>query len=64
MEYLLSVEAQEYFAQETFEIPVIEGATPSVELPDLDSLTLPEFDLNLLLDLQGTVDLLTDVGAL
>jgi hypothetical protein len=35
-----------------------------VELPALDSLTLPEFDLNLLLDLQGTVDLLTEVGAL
>lgn len=64
IEYALSVEAQEYFAQQTFEIPVIDGAEPPVELPALDSLTLPEFDLNLLLDLQGTVDLLTDVGAL
>lgn len=64
MEYLLSPEAQEYFATETFEIPVVEGVMPPVELPALDSLTLPEFDLNLLLDLPGTVELLTDVGAL
>ncbi len=64
MEFLLSPTAQEYFANETFEIPVIEGAELPVELPALDSLTLPEFDLNLLLDLQGTVDLLTEVGAL
>jgi iron(III) transport system substrate-binding protein len=64
MEYMLSPEAQQYFAEETFEIPVVEGVETSFELPDLDTLTLPDFDLNLLLDLQGTVDLLTDVGAL
>lgn len=64
MEYLLSPDAQRYFAEQTYEIPVVEGVEPPVELPSLDSLTLPEFDLNLLLDLQGTVDLLTDVGAL
>ena len=64
MEYLLSPEAQAYFAEQTFEIPVVEGVEAPVELPALDSLTLPEFDLNLLLDLQGTVDLLTEVGAL
>jgi iron(III) transport system substrate-binding protein len=64
IEYMLSLEAQEYFAEETFEIPVIEGAEPSVDLPSLDSFELPAFDLNVLLDLQGTIDLLTDVGAL
>lgn len=64
IEFALSVEAQEYFSQETFEIPVTEAAEPPVELPALDSLTLPEFDLNLLDDLPGTIDLLTDVGAL
>ena len=64
MEYLLSADAQRYFAEQTFEIPVAAGVEAPVELPSLDSLTLPEFDLNLLLDLQGTVDLLTEVGAL
>ncbi len=64
MEFLLSPTAQTYFAEQTFEIPVTDGAEPSVELPALDSLSLPEFDLNQLLDLQGTVDLLIEVGAL
>jgi iron(III) transport system substrate-binding protein len=64
MEFLLSPTAQAYFAEQTFEIPVVEGVSAPVELPSLDSLALPEFDLNLLLDLQGTIDLLTEVGAL
>ncbi len=64
IEFLLSPTAQAYFASETFEIPVTEDAEVSVELPALDSLNLPEFDLNQLLDLQGTVDLLIEVGAL
>ncbi len=62
--YLLSLEAQQYFVDETFELPLVEGVDPPAETPALDSLTLPEFDLNLLLDLQGTIDLLTEVGAL
>jgi iron(III) transport system substrate-binding protein len=64
IEYLLSPEAQTYFAEQTFEIPVVAGVEPPVELPALDSLELPSFDLNQLLDLQGTIDLLTDVGML
>lgn len=64
LEFLLSPDAQRYFAEQTFEIPVVAGIEPPVELPSLDSLTLPDFDLNLLLDLQGTIDLLTEVGAL
>jgi iron(III) transport system substrate-binding protein len=64
IDFLLSPTAQVYFATETFEIPVTEDAEPPVELPALDSLTLPDFDLNQLLDLQGTVDLLIEVGAL
>jgi iron(III) transport system substrate-binding protein len=64
MRFLVSVEAQEYFAQQTYEIPVIAGAAAPVELPSLDSLNLPAVDLNVLEDLQGTVALLTEVGAL
>lgn len=64
MEWLLSDTAQEYFAQETFEIPVVDSVDPAAELPDLDSLTLPEIDLDRLEDLEGTLALLTDVGAL
>jgi iron(III) transport system substrate-binding protein len=64
IEFLLSPTAQAYFASETFEIPVTEDVEVDAGLPTLESLNLPEFDLNQLLDLQGTVDLLIEVGAL
>jgi iron(III) transport system substrate-binding protein len=64
IEFLLSPTAQEYFATETFEIPVIDGVEVPEGLPTVDTVNLPEFDLNQLLDLQGTVDLLIEVGAL
>ncbi|MFV0309458.1 MAG: iron ABC transporter substrate-binding protein [Desertimonas sp.] len=62
--FLLSSDAQTYFAEETYEIPVVDGVETASELPTIDSLSLPDFDLNLLADLQGTVDLMTDAGAL
>ena len=43
---------------------MVAGAEPWSDLPSINSLTLPEFDLNLLADLEGTVDMLVDVGAL
>ncbi len=64
IEFLLSPTAQAYFATETFEIPVTDDVEIPEGVPTLDSLNLPEFDLNQLLDLQGTVDLLIEVGAL
>jgi iron(III) transport system substrate-binding protein len=64
VEYLLSAPAQEYFAQETFEIPLAADVEPAVELPDLDTLTLPEIDLDQLEDLEGTLSLLTETGVL
>lgn len=64
LRFLLSVEAQEYFSETNFELPVIAGVEPADGLPRADSLVLPAFDLNLLIDLEGTVDLLIDVGAL
>lgn len=64
IEFLLSPTAQAYFATETFEIPVTEGVEVPEGLPTVDAVNLPEFDLNQLLDLQGTVDLLIEVGAL
>jgi iron(III) transport system substrate-binding protein len=61
---LLSAEVQNYFASTNYELPVTDDATPWADLPRLNSLILPNFDLNLLSDLQGTVDLLVEVGAL
>jgi iron(III) transport system substrate-binding protein len=64
VEWLLSDTAQQYFAEETYEIPVVEGISPPAELPDLDALTLPDLDLDRLEDLEGTLELLNEVGAL
>ncbi|TVR27331.1 MAG: iron ABC transporter substrate-binding protein [Ilumatobacter sp.] len=62
--YLLSVEAQQMFSSSNFELPVIADVDVDPQLPTIDSLVLPAFDLNQLLDLEGTVDLLIEVGAL
>ncbi|MCC5952187.1 MAG: iron ABC transporter substrate-binding protein [Acidimicrobiia bacterium] len=58
--FLLSDEAQEYFATETFEYPLVTGIEPAAELPDLDTLTLPKIDLDQLADLDGTLVLLQE----
>lgn len=64
IEFLLSAEAQEYFTSTNFELPLVADVEPAEGLPRIDTLVLPAFDLNQLLDLQGTVDLLISVGAL
>src|SRR5690606_14315437 len=62
IDFLLSEEAQTYFAEETFEIPVVDGVAPVEGVPTIDELTLPDIDLNQLDDLAGTLALLTDLG--
>ncbi|WP_251328213.1 extracellular solute-binding protein [Haloplanus pelagicus] len=63
--HLLSAEAQDYFARETFEYPLVPGVDPIGRLPSIDELNPPEgLDLTQLSDLEGTVDLLRDVGML
>ena len=64
VECLLSDASQRYFSEANFELPVVDSVEPWADLPRLDTLTLPAFDLNRLADLQGTVDLLIEVGAL
>lgn len=61
--FLLSEEAQTYFADETKEYPLSAGVTSSVEgLPALDSLESPEIDLGKLDSLQETLSMLQDTG--
>ena len=64
IEYLLLPAAQRYFADETFEYPLVEGVPISPELPPLSTLRPPSLDLNQLSDLQGTLELLQDAGVL
>jgi iron(III) transport system substrate-binding protein len=63
--YLLDEEVQTYFGQVTdaLEFPLRDGVD-SPELPSLSELDPPEVDLSQLEDLQGTLALLQEVGAL
>lgn len=60
--YFLSDEAQTYFAEQTFEYPLASGVSPSEDLPPLDEYEVPDVNLNDLDDLEGTLELLTEVG--
>jgi iron(III) transport system substrate-binding protein len=63
--HLLSAEAQDYFARTTFEYPLVPEIDPIGRLPGIDELNPPEeLDLTALSDLEGTIDLLRDVGVL
>ena len=63
VDYLLSKEAQTYFADTTKEYPLAAGVTSTVEdLPPFDSLQSPDIDLGKLESLQETLAMLQDVG--
>ncbi|MFE1291348.1 iron ABC transporter substrate-binding protein [Streptomyces sp. NPDC058751] len=63
VDYLLSKEAQTYFADTTKEYPLSAGVTSTVEgLPPFDSLESPDIDLGKLESLQETLAMLQDVG--
>ena len=64
IEYLLEEPAQQYFATETFEYPLIAGVAPAANVPALSTLNPPGLGLTSLTDLEGTLDLLRKVGAL
>lgn len=64
VEYLLSDSAQQYFAAATYEYPLVASVDPSVELPDLADIEAPEIDLSAIDDLQATLEMIEDSGAL
>ena len=64
IEFLLSEPAQVYFTSEVKEYPVSAGVEPEGDLPPIASLDPPDVDLGSLSDLEGTIDLLRDVGVL
>ncbi len=64
IEFLLSADAQQYFSDETFEFPLIEGVEPQPGLPRLEDVEVPDLDLSSLSDLEGTLDLLREVGVI
>jgi iron(III) transport system substrate-binding protein len=64
VDFLLGESAQQYFAGETFEIPLVDGVTSDPSLPPLETLKQPDIDLGQLDDLEGTLRLLTEVGVI
>ena len=65
VDFLLSTEAQQYFADETNEYPLSGGDIAiNPAMRPLDEIDSPDFDLNDIEDLQGTLTLLQEVGAL
>ena len=64
LEFLVSPTAQQYFVDQTFEYPVIDGVATNPLLTPLDEIAAPGIDMSQLGDLEGTLDLLREVGAL
>jgi len=64
LDYLLSSDGQRYFAEQTFEYPLAAGVGADPRLKPLAEIETPALDLNQLSDLQGTLKLLQEVGAL
>lgn len=66
IDFLLTSEAQQYFANETYEYPVVAGVAISPFLPPLAELDAAAADIPLasLADLPGTARLLSELGIL
>jgi iron(III) transport system substrate-binding protein len=60
--YMLDVEAQQYFAQQTHEYPLSAGVPPTGDLPPLSSLDPPTIDPADLSELESTQRLLREAG--
>ena len=62
IEYLLSAEGQQYFAEETHEYPLVAGIALDPALPALGELEAPDIDLNDLDTLATTVEMIQQAG--
>lgn len=64
IKFLVSVEAQSYFVEQTSEYPVVDGVESPAGLTPIEKLNRASISLSDLTDMQGTVGLLQDVGVL
>jgi iron(III) transport system substrate-binding protein len=63
VEFLLSKEAQTFFAEQTFEYPLAAGVEPAADLPPLSSIEAPRIDLSSLGGgLERTRELIVESG--
>ena len=64
VKFMLSAPSQGYFANQTYEYPLIEGINKSHLLPNLSTLNTPDVDISDLGDLEATQKLLQETGVL
>ncbi|MBI4212801.1 MAG: iron ABC transporter substrate-binding protein [Chloroflexi bacterium] len=64
LDYLLSPESQTYFTTQTFEYPLLQGLPQPQGAAPIDQIKTPNIDLGSLADLDATLRMLRDVGAL
>lgn len=64
LEFMLSQVAQQYFASQTFEYPLLEGVTTPRLMAPLSQINNPTVAIQDLVDLKGTQALLREVGVL
>ncbi len=64
LSFLLTPQSQQYFTDETFEYPLVDGIETNPLLVPLENIEVPELDLSGLSDLEGTVDLLRETGVI
>lgn len=64
VDYLLSVDGQTYFAEKTYEYPLIAGVATAPGLPGLATLDAPTVDLSALDELDQTITMIKDAGLL
>ncbi|CAA0106861.1 Fe(3+)-binding periplasmic protein [Mycolicibacterium vanbaalenii] len=62
--YLVGESAQQYFAEETAEFPLVAGVASSAAIPPLSDLQPPAVDLSQLDDIEATQELLVETGLL
>jgi iron(III) transport system substrate-binding protein len=63
VEFLLSPESQEYFAEQTYEFPLVEGVEPAGDLPPLDELPVRRLDLDTLGgELTSSIEMIRESG--
>jgi iron(III) transport system substrate-binding protein len=62
VDYLLAQKAQTYFAEQTYEYPVVKGVAGPSGVPALDELEGPKIDLNDLDSLEQTITLIKESG--
>ena len=64
IEFMLEPDAQKYFAESSKEYPLGKGAKPDPSLTPLEDIPSPDVDLGSLTDIEGTLEMMRETGAL